>query len=122
MARSIILLACLIMAAAAAAGCSRKPSAQAAAQQLQDSFQKAEAPIVEQVTQARAALASSNYTQAILILDHVVQNQPVSPSQREAVDALIIQTRQAIQRNPKLDSPQLYQALSDLLVRVHGEN
>ena len=121
MAPSNWILAAFVVTAAFT-GCSRKPSGQGTAQQLQDSFQKADAPIVEQVAQAGSALTASNYTQAILIMDRVVQSQPINPSQREAVDALIIQTRLAIQRDPKLDSPQLYQALSDLLVRVHGEN
>ena len=111
------------LAAAVAAGCgARSQSAKAAAEQLQKSFQKADAPTAEAVVQASTALRASNYTQAVLIMDRVVQTQPIDDAQKKAVDALIIQTRQAINQNPKLDSAQLYQALSDLMVRVHGEN
>ena len=111
------------LAAAVAAGCgARSQSAKAAAEQLQKSFQKADAPTAEAVVQASTALRASNYTQAVLIMDRVAQTLPIDDTQKKAVDALIIQTRQAIQQNPKLDSPQLYQALSDLMVRVHGEN
>ena len=69
-----------------------------------------------------AALQASNYTAAILIMDQVAQTQPVDEAQKKAVDSVITQTRQALQQNPQLDSPQLYKALSDLKVRVHGEN
>jgi hypothetical protein len=55
-------------------------------------------------------------------MDRVVQTQPVDEAQKKAVDSLISQTRQAVQQNPKLDNPELYKAISDLMVRVHGEN
>jgi len=55
-------------------------------------------------------------------MNRAIQTQLMDDAQKKAVDALIVQTRQAIKQNPKLDSPQLYQALSDLTVRVHGEN
>ena len=111
------------LAAVVAAGCGAKNQpAKITAEQLQKSFQKAEAPAAEAVVQASTALQASNYTQAVILMDRVVQTQPMDDGQKKAVDALIIQTRQAINHNPKLDSPQLYQALSDLMVRVHGEN
>ena len=117
----IILLTLTTLAAAS--GCSSKSEpASATAEQLQKSFQKAEPTIAQEVLQAGSALQARNYTEAILIMDRVVQSQPINDTQKKAVDALIIQTRQAVQRNPKLDSPQLYQAMSDLMVRVHGEN
>jgi hypothetical protein len=111
------------LAAVAATGCGAKnQSAKAAAEQLQKSFQKADASIPEEVVQASSAFRASNYTQAVIIMDRVVQTQPIDPAQKKAVDALIIQTRKAIEQDPKLNTPQLYQAMSDLLVRVHGEN
>jgi len=116
-------LAALLMTLAATSGCSSKgQSATVAAEQLQKSFQKAEPSIAQEVLQAGSAFQASNYTEAILIIDRVVQTQPVNDTQKKAVDALILQTRDAVQRNPKLDSPQLYKAMSDLMVRVHGEN
>src|ERR1041384_3604412 len=107
----------------AAAGCrSKDQSAKAAAEELQKSFAKADASITQEVVQAGMALQESNYVQAMLIMNRVVQNQPVNEAQKKAVDTLIIQARQAIQRNPKIDGPELYKAMSDLTVRVHGEN
>jgi len=111
------------LAAVAATGCgSKNQSARVAAEQLQKSFQKADASITEEVVQASNALQASNYTQAVIIMDRVVQAQPIDAAQKNAVDALLIQTRKAIEQDPKLNTPQLYQAMSDLLTRVHGEN
>jgi hypothetical protein len=106
----------------AVAGCRARQNPEKVAQQLQESFQKSDAAITADIVQAGTAIKASNYTDAILIVDRVVQRQPIDATQKKAVDALIIQAREAIDRNPKLDSPQLYQALSDLLTRVHGEN
>lgn len=105
-----------------AAGCGKHPSGKAAAEQLEKSFEKSDASMKQEVVQAAAALQTSNYTQAITIMDRVVQVQPIDEAQKKAVDALIIQARQAVQQNPKLNSPELYKALSELMVRVHGEN
>ena len=117
------LLIPLVITWAAASGCnSKSQSATVTAEQLQKSFQKADPSISQQVLQAGSALQASNYTEAILIMDRVVQTQTINDTQKKAVDSLIIQTREAVQRNPKLDSPQLYKAMSDLMVRVHGEN
>ena len=93
-----------------------------AADQLEKSFRKADASIPEEVVQASTALQASNYTQAVILIDRVVQTQPIDAAQKKAVDALLIQIRKAIEQDPKLDSPELYQARSDLLIRVHGEN
>jgi len=115
--------AALMAMALLAVGCGAKnPPPQVTAQQLQQSFQKADAPIVEEVAHASTALQASNYSQAVIIMNRVAQTQPLDVAQKQAVDALLIQTRKAIERDPKLDSPQLYQAMSELLVRAHGEN
>jgi len=112
-----------LMTLAVTSGCSSKGQpASITAEELQKSFQKAEPSVAQEVLQAGSALQASNYTEAILIMDRVVQTQPINDTQKKAVDALIIQTREAVQRNPKLDSPQLYKAMSELMVRVHGEN
>jgi len=110
------------MVAVTVIGCGRNQSARAAAEQLQNSFETANATIKQEVMQAGDALQASNYARAIIIMDRVVQTQPIDEAQKKAVDALIIQTRQAIRQNPKLDSSELYKATSDLLIRVHGEN
>ena len=111
-----------MVVAMAMSGCSKNQTAQATAEQLQKSFEKADASLKQQVAEAGTAFQASNYTQAILTMDQVVQTRPIDEAQKKSVDALIVQTRQAVQQNPKLDSPQLYKAMSDLMVRVHGEN
>ncbi len=113
----------ILAMAVAVCGCDHKNhSAKVAAEELQRSFLKADATTTKEITQASAALHESNYAAAILIMDHVAQAQIMDDAQKKAVDTLIVQTRQAVEQNPKLNSPQLYQALSDLMVRVHGEN
>jgi len=112
----------LVMAGAVLAGCGRNSSGKPAPIQLQESFKKAAAPVKQEVAQATAAFESGNYTQAILIMDRLVQNQPVDAAQKQALDALIVQTRQAVHQDPKRDSPQLYKAMADLTLRLHGEN
>jgi len=106
----------------AVVGCSKSQSAKAAAEQLQKSFEKADAAIKQDIVQANTAFQAGDYTHAITVMDRVVQTQPIDEAQKQAVAALIIQTRKAVEQNPKLNSPELYKALSDLFVRVHGEN
>jgi hypothetical protein len=107
----------------AVAGCGAKVQpVKVTAEQLQRSFQKADAPTTEAVVQASTALQTSNYTQAIVIMDRVAQTHALDDAQKKAVDAVIIHTREAIRQNPKLDNRELYQKMSDLMVRVHGEN
>jgi hypothetical protein len=115
-----IIAAALV--ALAVVGCGKHQSAKAAAEQLETSFEKTDASLKQEVVRAGTALQTSNYTQAILIMDRVVQVQPMDAAQKKAVDALIIQARQAAQRDPKLNTPELYKATSALMVRVHGEN
>lgn len=115
----IMGLAVLVLAAS---GCNKHQSAQAVSEQLQKSFEKADASLKQQVAEVRTAFQAGNYSQAIIILDRVVQTRQVDEAQKKAVDGLISQTRQALRQNPSLDSPELYKAMSDLLVRVHGEN
>ena len=109
--------------AVAVFGCgAKKHPSQVAAEELQRSFLTTNASMTNEIVQASNALQASNYIAAILIMDRVVQARVIDDAQKKAVDTLIIQTRQAVERNPKLNSPQLYQALSDLQLRVHGEN
>jgi transcriptional regulator GlxA family with amidase domain len=111
-----------VIVAVTVIGCNKSQSAKATAEQLQKSFEKADASTKQEVVQAGEALQSSNYVAAIGIMNRVVRTQPIDEVQKKAVDALMIQTRQAVQQNPKLDSAELYKAMSELLVRVHGEN
>lgn len=116
-------IAVLMLAAVAPTGCgSGKTSAKVAAEQLQKSYEKADASSREAVAQAAAALQSGDYTQAILAMDRVAQTKQVDAAQKEAVGTLILQTRQAVQQDPSLNTPELYKAMSDLITRVHGEN
>ena len=109
--------------AVAVFGCgAKKLPSQAAAEELQRSFLKTNASMTNEIVRASDALQASNYVAAILIMDRVVQALVIDDAQKQAVDTLIVQTRKAVEQNPKLNSPQLYQALSDLQLRVHGEN
>jgi len=114
----------LTMAAVAVtAGCgSKSTSAKIAAEQLQQSYEKTDAPIKQEVAQASAALQSGNYAQAVITMNRVAQAQAMDEAQKKALGTLIQQTRQAVQQNPKLNSPELYKAMSTLVTRVHGEN
>ena len=114
-------LMALVIVAVTVVGCGKK-SAKPATEQLQQSFEKADAAIKEEIVQANTAFQAGDYTGAIAVMDRVVQTQPIDAAQKQAVDALIIQTRQAAQQNPKLNTPELYKATADLMHRVHGEN
>ena len=104
------------------AGCGKGQSPGLAAEQLQRSYEKADEPVKQDVAQASAALQSGDYAAAIIKMDHVTRSQPVNEAQKQAVSILIQQTRQAVKQNPRLNSPELYKAMSDLVTRVHGEN
>jgi Tfp pilus assembly protein PilF len=110
-----------VIVAVAVVGCGKRPS-KPATEQLQRSFEKADAAIKQDIVQANTAFQAGDYTRAITVMDKVVQTQPINEAQKQAVDALIIQTRQAVQQNPKLNTPELYKATADLMLRVHGEN
>ena len=103
-------------------GCDRKPTPKATAEQLQKSFAKSEAPQQELVSQATTALQAGDFTGAMVTLERAVQLRPADAAQKQAVGQLILQTRLAIQQDPKLNTPQLYQAMDKLITRVHGEN
>ena len=110
------------IAIATVAGCGQGPSPRVAAEQLQQSYEKADSPIKQDVAQAGAALKSGDYASAIITMERVTKSQPIDEAQKQAVSVLIQQTRQAVKQNPKLNSPELYEAMSALVVRVHGEN
>src|SRR6185369_8911225 len=121
--RVAVWLVTVMSVAGIATGCSSKSqSSKVTAENLQKSFEKAEPAVAQEVVQAGSAFQTGNYSQAVLIMDRVAQTQRMDDNQKKAVDDLIVQTRQAVQRNPKLDSPQLYQAVSDLFIKVHPEN
>ena len=111
----------VVIVAVAVVGCGKK-SAKPATEQLQQSFEKADAAIKQDIVQANTAFQSGDYTHAITVMDRVVQTQTIDAAQKQAVEALIIQTRRAIQQNPKLNTPELYKATADLVLRIHGEN
>jgi hypothetical protein len=114
-------LMALVIVSVTVVGCGKK-SAKPATEQLQQSFEKADAAIKEEIVQANSAFRAGDYTGAIAVMDRVVQSQPIDEAQKQAVDALILQTRQAVQQNPKLNTPELYKASAELMQKVHGEN
>ena len=111
------------MAGLVMVGCSRSNLApKATVEALEKSFAKADSTVKQEVAQAGAALQAGDYTQALIAMDRAAQVQPVDAAQKKAVGLLIQQTRLAVQQNPKLNTPELYQATADLILRVHGEN
>ncbi len=119
--KPIELMLAAVIVAGGAVGCG-KPADKPAPEQLQESFDKADAAIKQEIVEANAAFQAGDYTRAITVMDRVAQTQPIDAAQKQAVNALIIQTRKAAQQNPKLNTPELYKATEDLMLRVHGEN
>lgn len=111
----------VIFVALAVSGCGKK-SDRPATEQLQQSFEKADAAVKQEIVQANTAFQAGDYTRALTVMDRVVQTQPIDAAQKQAVDALIIQARKAAQQDPKLNTPELYKATEALMLRVHGEN
>jgi len=111
----------VVIIAVAVVGCGKK-SAKPATEQLQKTFEKADAVVKQEIVQANTAFQTGDYTRALAVMDRVVQTQPIDAAQKQAVDALILQTRQAAQQNPKLNTPELYKATEALMFRLHGEN
>ena len=121
--KSVVWTAVLVLAALTPMGCGgSKTTPKLTAQELQKSFEKADASSREGAAQAASALQTGDYTQAILAIDQIAQTAQVNAAQKEAVNTLIRQTRQAVQQDPKLNTPELYKAMSDLVTHLHGEN
>ena len=111
----------VVLAGLGLAGCS-KNSDKLVTEQLNQSFEKADATVKQEVVQVNTAFQAGDYTRAISLMDQVVKNQPIDAAQKQAVNTLIIQTRQAAQQNPKLNTPELYKATEALMLSAHGEN
>jgi Tfp pilus assembly protein PilF len=111
----------VVVAVVGLVGCGKK-SARPATEQLQQSFEKADTAIKQEIVQANTAFRAGDYTRAITVMDKVVQSHPIDAAQKQAVNALIIQTRQAVKQNPKLNTPELYKATEALMLSAHGEN
>ncbi len=120
--RCVVGFVALALGLAMFPGCEKSQSPELAADQIQQTYERAQAPVQQEVAQATAALRSGDYATAIITMDRVTRTQPVDEAQKQAVGLLIQQTRQAVKQNPKLNSPELYKAMSDLVTRVHGEN
>jgi prepilin-type N-terminal cleavage/methylation domain-containing protein/prepilin-type processing-associated H-X9-DG protein len=103
-------------------GCGKSPTSKATAERLEQSFAKGDSPQRELVQAAGAALQAGDFARALTTMDRAVQLRPADAEQKQAVGQLILQTRQAVQNDPRLNTPQLYRAMSDLITRVHGEN
>ena len=125
--KSLVHRACWTVALIACAwtlpGCGHKATApKVMAQLLENSFSNADSTVKQNVSQASAAVQNGNFPQAIITMNQLTQRQPLDQAQKQAMSLLIQQTRQAVNENPKLNSPELYKAMSDLVLRVHGEN
>jgi negative regulator of replication initiation len=112
-------------------GCSKKRVDASA--ELQEGFREAQPEVQQEVQKVAADLQSGKYAEAVAAMNRAlwVQQQQqlqarqaaaLSEQQKRAAEAVILQTRQALQQNPNLNSPQLHKAMSDLILRTHGEN
>lgn len=106
-------------------GCGKKPVNAPA--QLDKGYAQAEPAIRDEVQKAKSQLLNSNYTEALLTMDRIVaaqqqEGRALSPEQKQAINAVVVQSREAIIQNPKFNTPELYKAMSDLILRAHGEN
>jgi len=110
----------MVILAVTVAGCG-KPSSKPVTEQLQQSFEKADGAIKQDIDQAKTAFQAGDYTRAITVMDQVVQTQPIDEAQKRAVEALIVQTQKAAEKNPKLATRELYKATSDLVQRMYPE-
>ena len=112
-------------------GCGKKRVDASA--ELQKGFREAQPEVQQEVQKVAADLQLGKYAEAVAAMNRAlwVQQQQqlqarqaaaLSEQQKRAAEAVILQTRQALQQNPNLNSPQLHKAMSDLILRTHGEN
>ena len=111
----------LLVLANAQPGCAKKQTNEAALV-LNESFQKAEPAIKTEAAKAGTALRRQNYTEAVHILNALVDQGKVNPAQRKAIGQAIGHTLKIIDQHPHLDNPALYKAMSELIRKTHGEN
>jgi len=90
------------------------------AEQLRKSFDKAEEPIKQQTAEAVAALLAKDYVRAVGNMSQVVRKQrTLDPAQKKALDELVSHTRKAAERDPQVNTPQLFKANMDLQLLLY---
>jgi hypothetical protein len=90
------------------------------ADQLQKSFHKAEGAIKEQTAEAVAAVLEKDYVRAVSTMNQVIRKErTLDAVQRKALDDLLRHARKATEREPQLNSPQLYKATVELQLLLH---
>ena len=90
------------------------------AEQLRKSFDKAEEPIKQQTAEAVAALLAKDYVRAVGNMSQVVRKQrTLDPVQRKVLEDLVIYARKAAERDPQVNTPQLYKANMDLQLLLY---
>ena len=90
------------------------------AEQLGKSFDKAEEPIKQQTAEAVAALLAKDYVRAVGNMSQVVRKQrTLDPAQKKALDELVSHARKAAERDPQVNTPQLFKANMDLQLLLY---
>ena len=112
-------LMALAIVAVTVVGCGKK-SAKPATEQLQQSFEKADAAIKEEVVQANTAFQAGDYTGAIAVMDRVVQTQPIDEAQSRLWTRLSFRPDKP--RSRIRNSTRRNCEPADLMNKVHGEN
>ena len=115
---SLTVLAVMVLCAA---GCGKKPAADAT-QPLQQSFQTAAPEVQQVIAQVNTQLKAGQVAEATRTLAPVVSGRPLTDPQRQAVGVALKQINQSIAANPKLDTKEMYELRAKMFRAVHDPN
>ncbi len=91
-----------------------------------DSLEKAEnlsEKLANDLLAMSVSLRDRDFERALQSLNRVVSRRnPMSPEQRQAVMDSYHHVLKAVDQEPALDTPALYQSMAELNYRLHGEN
>src|SRR5262249_52606696 len=98
--------------------CARKPTTDAS-QSLKESFQSTEPATRQAVEAATSQLKSTNYGAAAQSLAPLL-NQPLNASQKQAISLALQEMNRAIEKNPALDTREMYELRRNMFRAVDG--
>lgn len=103
---SKLLVFCALLTALSGCGKGDKADATVA---LEESFQSAEPATQEAVNEVRRYLDAEDYASAARTLAPIVDGQPLTDAQRQAVGSALKQMNRAVAANPSLDTREMYE-------------
>ena len=98
--------------------CARKPASDAG-QSLKESFQSTDLATRQAVEAATSQLKSANYAAAAQSLAPLL-NQPLNASQKQAIGLALQEMNRALEKNPALDTREMYELRRNLFRAVDG--